>query len=110
MNTNTRQNSTGPDGSMMNTSKELIQLLTQQLQDRQPQGWSRFEQALHELHADFSNRRFFHLFAICPRWFEQQLNAVEADGHSEWDRHDRYGVLRSWQYPQLARLLVLLHV
>lgn len=68
------------------------------------------EQALSELRADFSNRHFFHLFALCPRWFDQQPNAVAATSNTKWERHDPYGVLQSWQYPQLARLLVLLHV
>lgn len=90
--------------------QELMQLLANQLLDKQPSGWNRLEQSLRELHEDFSNRRFFQLFALCPRWFEQQTNAVPADRHSEWERHDPHGVLRGWQYPQLARLLVLLQV
>jgi hypothetical protein len=93
----------------MNTSQELVSLLTQQLRKTQPRGWSRLEQSLRELNADFSNRRFFQLFALCPRWFEQQPNAAAAERSTEWERLDPHGVLRDWQYPQLARLLVLLH-
>lgn len=94
---------------MKSASNELISLLTKQLRDNQAQGWGKLEQALRELHLDFSNRRFFHLFAISPRWFDQRQNDV-AGHQSEWLALDPYGVLRSWQYPQLARLLVLLHV
>lgn len=94
----------------MNASKELISLLTQQLRDRQPQGWTRLEQSLRELDTNFSNRHFFQLFALCPRWFEQQPNITPPDHNPAWERNDPHGVLRGWQYPQLARLLVLLHV
>jgi hypothetical protein len=95
---------------MMNRGQELITLLSAQLREMQPQGWSKLEPALRELGSDFSNRRFFHLFALCPRWFEQQPNAVAADRQAEWQQYDPHGVLRDWQYPQLARLLVLLRV
>jgi hypothetical protein len=95
---------------MKNTTDKLISLLSRQLQHKQPQAWIKLEPALRELRSNFSNRRFFHLFALCPRWFEQQPNAVAADHHAEWEQHDPHGVLRDWQYPQLARLLVLLQV
>jgi hypothetical protein len=91
-----------------NTEQELIRLLAGRLQDRQPTGWNRLEQALRELNADFSNRRFFRLFALCPRWFEQASHDLAEDDAAEWQHHDPHGVLRDWQYPQLARLLVLL--
>jgi hypothetical protein len=95
---------------MENTTDKLIVLLSGQLQLKQPQGWARLEPALRELGSDFSNRRFFHLFALCPRWFEQQPNVVTAGRRTEWEQFDPHGVLRDWQYPQLARLLVLLQV
>jgi hypothetical protein len=95
---------------MTNAADQLIALLTRQLLEKQPQGSARLESALHELRGDFNNRRFFHLFALCPRWFDPQPNAAAADRHAEWERHDPHAVLRGWQYPQLARLLVLLHV
>jgi hypothetical protein len=88
----------------------LIPLLTQQLREKQAQGWVKLEPALHELRNNFSHRHFFHLFAICPRWFDRIPNAHTTAGQGDWERHDRYGVLQDWQYPQLARLLVLLHV
>jgi hypothetical protein len=61
------------------------------------------------LQADFNNRRFFQLFALCPHWFEPRSNDVARERRSEWERLDPHGVLRGWEYPQLARLLVLLH-
>lgn len=93
----------------MSMGKELITLLTQQLREAQPRGWPRLEQSLHELNTSFSNRRFFQLFALCPRWFEQHPS-VAVESSPEWERLDPHGVVRGWQYPQLARLLVLLHV
>ncbi len=98
------------DDIIMNTGKELIALLTQQLRNKQPQGWIKLEPALHELARNFSHRQFFHLFAICPRWFDRQPVALAAESRGEWERYDSYGVLRGWQYPQLARLLILLQV
>jgi hypothetical protein len=95
---------------MKKNPDKLITLLSKQLQNNQPPGWAKLEPALGELRSDFSNRRFFHLFALCPRWFEQQPNAVAANHRAEWEQYDPYGVLREWQYPQLARLLVLLQV
>lgn len=89
---------------------ELIDVLKKQLAGRQPQGAARLQKALEDLQDDFSNRRFFHTFALCPRWFDKQTNAVEPAAQGEWERYDPYGVLRSWEYPQLARLLVLLQV
>jgi hypothetical protein len=99
-----------PDSQTDNRSGDLLHVLALQLSDKQPVAWTRLEKALEELQNDFSNRRFFHVFALCPRWFDRQANDVAADKQDEWDKHDPYKVLQSWQYPQLARLLVLLKV
>jgi hypothetical protein len=99
-----------PDSQTDNRAGDLLHLLTSLLSDKQPAAWTRLEKTLEALQNDFSNRRFFHVFALCPRWFDRQANDVAADKQHEWDKYDRYKVLRSWQYPQLARLLVLLKV
>lgn len=94
----------------MSEHDKRIHLLETQLADRQPHGYTRLTASLDELQSDFSNHLFFRLFALCSRWFDRQLNNIAADRLNDWNEHDNYGVLRSWQYPQLARLLVLLKV
>lgn len=91
-------------------TNELIDLLQGQLARRQPDAWAKLEKSLISLQSDFSNRQFFYLFAICPRWFAKSHNEIDASEKSQWEGHDPHGVLRRWQYPQLARLLVLLKI
>lgn len=93
-----------------NRINELIGLLEGQLARRRPEGWAKLAQGLTELQDSFSSQRFFYLFAICPRWFEKSQNAIDPDEAGKWAEHDPHGVLSRWQYPQLARLLILLKV
>lgn len=93
-----------------NRINELIGLLEGQLARSQPEGWAKLAQGLTELQDSFSSQRFFYLFAICPRWFDKSLNAIEPDEAGKWADHDPHGVLARWQYPQLARLLILLRI
>ncbi|HEX7028437.1 MAG TPA: hypothetical protein VF268_14445, partial [Gammaproteobacteria bacterium] len=89
---------------------ELTGLLEKQLARRQPEAWAKLEQGLAGLQSGFSNQQFFYLFAICPRWFAKSNNEIDADEKKQWEAHDPHGVLGRWQYPQIARLLVLLKV
>lgn len=93
-----------------NQVNELIDLLERQLARKQPEAWAKLEKGLAGLQSAFSNQQFFYLFAICPRWFAKSLNEIELAGKSQWQRHDSHDVLSRWQYPQLARLLVLLKI
>lgn len=93
-----------------NRVNELIDLLEGQLARRQLEAWVKLEKGLAELQSGFSSQRFFYLFAICPRWFAKSLNDIESNEKERWENHDPHGVLSRWQYPQLARLLVLLKI
>lgn len=93
-----------------NRVNELTGLLERQLARRQPEGWAKLEKGLAGLQFDFSRQQFFYLFAICPRWFEKSLNDIDPVEKDKWAEHDPHGVLGRWQYPQLARLLVLLKI
>lgn len=94
----------------MNDTEQLTGLLDRQLAAKQPGGYARLEQALAELGADFSRRRFFQAFALCPRWFDKTPNQIEPDDKDAWNGFDPYGVLQRRQYPELARLRILLEV
>lgn len=94
----------------VNRINELIGLLEGQLARRQSGGWAKLAQGLTELQESFSSQRFFYLFAICPRWFDKSGNAIDPNEAGKWGGHDPHGALGGWQYPQLARLLILLRI
>lgn len=94
----------------MANNNSLIALLETRLAEQQAQPYAKLKSGLAELQTDFSRQKFFYLFAICPRWFEKLPNRIDSDTQKEWLAHDRFGVLSTWQYPQLARLFILLRV
>lgn len=94
----------------MSEIDNLIAMIETQLSRRQPEGHQRLAQKLNDLRSDFNRRRFFHAFALCSRWFDKQANMIDFNEMNQWREQDPYGVLQNWQYPHLARLLVLLSV
>lgn len=91
---------------MNSNAPSLIQTLALLLQEQQPEGYARLDEGLKKLRQEFSLKTAFYLFAICPRWFARQAS-INRDAVSALDLFD---ATTAWQYPQFARLYILLEL
>ncbi len=95
---------------MANNPEKLAKLQIKMLKSMQPDAYSRLQRGLIELQKDYSSRKFYNLFALTVRWFDKEQVSINKVLHKKWRELDRYGVLSSWEYAQLARLLLLIQL
>lgn len=82
------------------------------LQGEQTDAYAKLDSRLSNLKQQFSNKEFFYLFAICPRWFSKQkvIEGVKKSiGFDEQMQNlDPFKVTSDWNFAQFARLYILL--
>lgn len=89
--------------------QQCIKAIEAQLRGEQAEAYAKLDDGLIKLKQQFSNKAFFYLFAICPRWFSKGLVREGVGERSEPLKNiDKFKVTHNWSYAQFARLYILL--
>ncbi len=86
-------------------TQETIDSIQELLTKAQPNGFTKLCAKMSD-EKQIDQKLFFYLFAITVRWFDK--SPVDLSHSSFWQEKDQYGVISRWQWPNLARLYLLL--
>ena len=91
---------------MTTISRQFNDTIASVLAAEQPQAFNRLQSEVHSLQQHFTQKTFFYLFAICPRWFEKKQHVSSA----ELMQLDVFDVCGTWTPSQFARLYIILAI